>query len=120
MPMKKIHVGFDIDPELFMKLLQFSGNMKIEVHGTDDAKPKARQKLLPSPVRIGVRKVMVDYMIKENRPVRPFEIGKACAAAGYSDNSHSPQMMVLRKQKIIKRIKGGLYVVTPKGVSTNV
>jgi len=61
--MKKIHVGFDIDPELFMKLLQFSGNMKIEVHGTDD-RPKPKQKLLPSPVRIGVRKVMVDYMSK--------------------------------------------------------
>jgi hypothetical protein len=116
--MKKIHVGFDIDPELFMRLLQYSGNMKIEVLGTDDA-PKARQKLLPSPVRIGVRKVMVDYMIKENRPVRPNEIGKACAAAGYAENSASPQMMILRKQKIIKRIRGGLYVVTPKGVQTN-
>ena len=108
---RKIHVGFDIDPALFIKLLQ-NGNMQVEKVSQEYT---PRPKLIPAKERVGVRKVMVDYMIKENRPVRPVEIGKACAAAGYSDTSHSPQMMVLRKQGIIKRTKGGSYIVTPKG-----
>jgi hypothetical protein len=121
MPIKKIHVGFDIDADVFMKMLQHaSSGMKIEVFGDTPKLAKRDQpKLLAAPSeRGGARKLMLAFLLAhKERGVKPTELREVCVAAGYAPATHSPILTALQIAGMIKKLKDGTYQATPKAVS---
>src|SRR3954463_14256611 len=94
MPMKKIHVEFELDPDLFMKMLQHgSSNMKISVYG-DEKKaklPKEERKLLDGPkpklrkMNGGAKGIIMEYAkLHQSMGFSSNEVIEPVVAAGYS------------------------------------
>jgi|SRR3954464_12116767 hypothetical protein len=126
MPMKKIHVEFELDPELFMKMLQHgSSSMKISVFG-DEKKaklPKEEAKLLGAPkqsnrglVKGGAKKIIMDYAKVHKDGFSPTAVREPVMEAGYAKNTTSPQLMALMQEGFLKR-KNGSYFPTDKGMT---
>lgn len=122
MPIKKIHVGFDIDMSVFMQMLVHgSSGVQFQAFG-DEAKPKRiakdkRLALAPPDSRPGAKNVIMAYLLKHrDRAIPNKELSKECSRVGYSDNTASPQLMWLRSRGLIKRTKNG-YVATAKAVN---
>ena len=119
MPIKKINVSFDIDAEIFMKMLQHgNSSMKIEVFGdTPKVSKKDAQKLLPAPERVGAKNIIMDYAkAHAEAGFTPKEVLPLVVAAGYSKSTHSPQLMWLMSKGYLKR-KDGQYFPTAKGLT---
>jgi hypothetical protein len=125
MPMKKIHVEFELDPEVFMKMLQHgSSSMKIAVFGDDKGhklpKKEKEPKLLAAPKndRVGSKKIVMDYAkLHKDMGFKPKELQPIVTAAGYSNNTHSPVLMWLMSRGYLRRDKEGTYYPTAKGMT---
>ena len=120
MAIKKIHIGFDVDIEIFMKMLQHGNSgMKIEVFGdTPKVKKDKEPKLLEAPKRVGAKNVIMAFA-KERKETgfKPKDVAPAVIAAGYSDNTHSPQLIWLAARGLLKQDKEGTYHITTKGMT---
>jgi hypothetical protein len=122
MPMKKIHVEFELDPEIFMKMLQHgSSSMKIAVFG-DDKGPKVpkkeQQKLLPAPKPLRV--MALDFMREhKDRIVTTKELKDYLAAHGWMPHSTYGVLGLLCENKHIKKMGSAQYQITEKGVTYN-
>jgi hypothetical protein len=116
MPMKKIHVEFVLDAEVFMKMLQHGNSgMKIDVYGDTPKTKKEDRKLLPAPERKGAKVLMLDYIIK-HQPVEAKAVTAMIIENGYASGTSSSQLHLLLKQKLIRRVRGK-YIATEKAVS---
>lgn len=127
MPMKKIHVEFQLDPDLFMKMLQHgSSSMKIQVFGDDKPVklPKEERKLLPAPehkgrglIPGGAKKIIMEHAkLHQSLGFAPKEASAKVMAAGYSKSTTSPQLMSLLAEGFLRR-KDGMYYPTAKGMT---
>ena len=117
MPIKKIHVGFDIDVEMFMKLLQHGNSgMKIEVFG--DTPKKEAQKLLPAPSGVPLRTVALDFFkARKDRVVPIKELRHHCVEKGFRPNSAYQIVNLLIGNKHLKKVSVGMYQVTAAGMN---
>lgn len=122
--MKKIHVAFELDPELFMKMLQHgSSSMKIEVFGDDKGprlpKKEKEQKLLAPPQkRPGSKKIVMEYAkLHKDMGFKPKEVVPILKEAGYADNTHSPVLIWLAARSFLRKDKEGTYFPTAKGMT---
>jgi hypothetical protein len=123
MSMKKIHVEFDLDPDLFMRMLQHgSSSMKIEVYG-DDKPPKVskeERKLLPAPSREriagGAKNLIMQYAKQHPDGFVAGDVRPIVVEAGYAPTTHSPQLMELKAKGFLRR-KDGVYSPTAKGMT---
>jgi hypothetical protein len=121
MPIKRVHVGFDIDMDVFMKMLQHgNSNVSVEMYG-DTPKVKAvkpKPLLLPPPERVGAKKIIMDYArLHKDMGFKPKELMPLIVAAGYSKNTHSPQLMWLSSRKYLRKDSEGTYYPTAKGLT---
>jgi hypothetical protein len=122
MPIKKIHVGFDIDMEVFMKMLQHgNSSMNINVYG-DDPSPskqnKSSQKLLAPPKRMGARKLILNYLVKHSdQAFASTELKNLVVERGYATGTSSSQLHGLLVLGMIKRTKYGKYQATAKAIA---
>jgi hypothetical protein len=120
MPIKRVHVGFDIDMDVFMKMLQHgNSNVRVEMYGdTPKATKSQGPKLLPPPDRPGAKKIIMDYAkLHKDMGFKPKELLPIVVAAGYAKNTHSPQLMWLMSRGFIRKDKEGTYYPTTKGMT---
>ena len=116
MPMKKIHVEFVLDAEVFMRMLQHGNSgMKIDVYGDTPKAKKEERKLLPAPERKGAKALMLDFIVK-HQPVESRALSAMVVENGYAKGTCSSQIHLLLKEKMVKRVRGK-YVATEKAVS---
>ena len=117
MPMKKIHVEFELDPEIFMKMLQHgSSSMKIAVFGDDRPLKQREQKLLPAPKPLRV--VALDFFReRKDRAVPIRELREYCLVNGFRPNSAYQIVSLLIENKHLKKVDVGMYQITPAGVN---
>lgn len=114
MPIKKVSVTFDLDMDVFMKVLHH-GNTGVRVEMFADAKHSP--KLLPPPDRVGARKLILDYLVKnKDRDVVPSELAKICTEHQYAKGTHSSTLHMLVMKGFVKHGKDG-YRPTAKAVS---
>jgi hypothetical protein len=131
MSIKKIRVSFDLDMEIFMRMLAHGNDaVRFEVYGDQPKVPKVRKeaqavdgvKALPKPARAidapPVRIVLFDY-IKANKD-GPIPVKAMCAYIeqhGYAATSVYHALSALMKAKYIKRVDAGVYQITEKGIT---
>jgi hypothetical protein len=117
MPIKKIHVGFDIDMDVFMKMLQHgSSGVRVDFLGDTPKQPKG-PKLLEAPKRVGTKNIVMDFAkARKDDGFAPKELAPLIEAAGYSPTSHSPALVWLTARGFLKR-KDGVYFATTKGMT---
>jgi hypothetical protein len=119
MPIKRVHVGFDIDMDVFMKMLQHgNSNVSVQMFGDVPKTAKAKPLLLPPPERVGAKKIIMDYArLHKDMGFKPKELMPLIVAAGYSKNTHSPQLMWLSSRKYLRKDSEGTYYPTAKGLT---
>ena len=121
MPIKKIHVGFDIDMDVFMKMLQHgSSNVRVEFTGeAPKVKPTASgPKLLTPPVPI--RSVVLDYFKQhKDEKVNVRSLFELVQSKGFAGNSAYSVLHLLVANKHVKKIDKGLYQLTASGANYN-
>jgi hypothetical protein len=124
MSMKKIHVEFELDPEVFMKVLQHgSSSMKIAVYGDDKGhklskKIKEETKLLPPPKPLRI--VALDFMREhKDQVVTTKQIKEHVVTLGWLPNSAYGVINLLLTNKHIKRVGSAQYQITAAGVAYN-
>jgi hypothetical protein len=117
--LKKISVTFDMDMEVFMKVLHHTNTgVRVDMFGD---KPKVKKdppvKLLASPERVGAKVLIMDYAKAHKDGFVPKDLYPLFEKAGYAKNSSSPQLMWLKAKGYLKRHVSGVYVPTAKGLS---
>lgn len=122
MAIKKIHVGFDIEMDVFMKMLQHgSSSVRVDFFGEQPKQPKQLKqqepKLLEAPKRVGSKSVVMNFAKQHQDGFRPKELVPLIEAAGYAANTHSPVLMWLMSRGYLKRDKHGVYFPTTKGMT---
>ena len=130
MRIKKIHVGFDIDMEIFVQMLAHGNSgMKIDVFGADPPKPKRQVRgdthprdipaLLEAP-KMNLRRTIAAFLLEhKERTVSMVELKAVSENSGFSPNSASPTIQAMIKMGMAKRVSDGAYQATAKLVSTN-
>jgi len=124
MRIKKIHVGFDIDMEVFVQMLaRGNSGMKIDVFGTDPPKLKWQEKeepaLLEGP-KMSLRRTIAAFLLEhKERTVSMAELKAVSEKGGFSPSSASPTIQAMIKMGMAKRVNDGLYQATAKLVNTN-
>jgi hypothetical protein len=89
-------VSFELDIELFMRMLAHGNNaMRFDVHGDELKVVKQIEKKQIEGPRGGAKKVMLDYLVKHKDKTIPVADGKMCIAQGYADGTASSQLHVL-------------------------
>jgi hypothetical protein len=124
MRIKKIHVGFDIDMEVFVQMLAHGNSgMKIDVFGADPPKSKRQAKeepaLLEGPKMTLKRTIAAFLLEHKDRAVSIGELKELSDKNGFSASSASPTMRAMIKMGVAKRVNEGLYQATAKLVNTN-
>jgi hypothetical protein len=125
MRIKKIHVGFDIDMEVFLQMVAHGNSgMKIEVFGAEPPKPK-RQVVQEKPALLEGPKptlgeVVSKFMLEhKDRAIGIKELQELSTKHGFSPTSAQPTMQALRKKGLVKRVSPGLFQVTDKLVGNH-
>lgn len=113
MPIKKLKVSFDLDMELFAKILAAGHtNMDIQAFGTD---PTAE----PAPAQItyrgGSRRAVL--LALKDKPLSRTEMKDVIAANGYSRKSLDALIYTMRVAGLVRKVGEGTYAITKKGLA---
>jgi hypothetical protein len=116
MAVKKISVTFELDMEVFMKVLQH-GNSAVRVDMYGDRKESPKLLAAPQPERPGAKKLMIEFMTKnKDRDVQAKELKLMLVENGYSPSTYGSQLHLMMLDGIIKRSKDG-YRLTAKALA---
>jgi DNA-binding HxlR family transcriptional regulator len=114
MPMKKLRVSFDIDMELFARMLGAGhSDMNIQVFGTDD--PRVTHTNAITDNRGGIRTVILDTLRTGDKQLS--EIRIALVDHGYSAKSLNGAIHLMQENGLIKRVAFATFAITKKGES---
>jgi hypothetical protein len=120
MAIKKLTISFDVDMEVFMKMLQHgNSSMNIQVLG-DKPKVAKEPKLLAGPPTEPLRKVALDFFREhKERQVPIRELRHRCIEKGFRPNSAYQIVSLLIENKHLKKLGDGMYQITAAGVNYN-
>lgn len=121
MAVKMITVQFDLDVELFTKMLAHSNQgVKFSVYGDD--KPQRieepeRQLALPPPKK-GVRNVLLPYMQKyPDRTFSTKELVVMAANFGYTESGVYNAIHNMHRDGLLRRYTKGKYRISKAGIT---
>jgi hypothetical protein len=121
MPIKKLKFSFVVGVEALTKILS-EGNSEMNIEVFEDqprvAKPKEKPQLaLPAPGRgRGLRDALLGAL-RSGQKMTTAELRAVIVAVGYSEQSLSNQVFELHREKLIKTVSRGVYVITKKGLN---
>lgn len=113
MPIKKLRVSFDIDADMFTRMLAAGhSDMNIQVFSTEDPRvTNTEPKQITS--RLGMRKCILMQLHSERR--RLHEIRLAIVEAGYSVKSLNNCLALMIEDGLVRRAGYGIFAITAKG-----
>lgn len=118
MGIKKLRVSFDIDAEMFARLLSAGHSaMNIEVFSNEDPRVSHTEppKLITD--RGGMRRVILNTLKEGSK--RTAELQVIVVRAGYSAKSFSSAIHLLRTDGLVRSVGYGVIGITKKGTNYN-
>lgn len=121
MAIKKLKVSFDIDAEMFAKMLAHGHSaMNIEVYGNavEDSDKELRvshtePKLITD--RGGLKETILAFLSSGSKHLSEMRV--IIVRAGYSASSLNSAIDLLQSSGLIRRVYQGTYAITKKGAS---
>src|SRR5882672_1261872 len=127
MPIKKIHIGFDLDMEVFMRMLATTpADVQFQAFGTDDAAAKPRRhrkspKLLTHStapkIPGGARHAILAFLVAHKGEALAFNVISAeLTKLEYASGTVSSQLYNLKVDRLARKTKAG-WTATAKAVA---
>lgn len=120
MPVKKLRISFDLDMEVFAKVLALGhADMHIEAYqnAIGDEPRVTHTKPAQITSRNGIKALILSAMKEQpkNFPLRAMKM--LIVDAGYSVKSLNSQLHVMVTDKLVRSNGKGLYAITKKGLT---
>src|SRR5882672_2933257 len=126
MPIKKIHIGFDLDMEVFMRMLAATpADVQFQAFGTDDAKPHRKHRKSPKllthstapKIPGGARHAILAFLVAHKGEALAFNVISAeLIKLEYASGTVSSQLYNLKVDRLARKTKAG-WTATAKAVA---
>lgn len=118
MGIKKLRVSFDIDAEMFARMLSAGHSaMNIEVFGEQDPRVSHTEPMKLIGSRGGMRQAILGALVNGSKSMA--ELRVILVRAGYSVKSMPGAIHLMRQDKLIRSAGFGIIAITKKGTNYN-